>query len=326
MQLQHTKKLLKTKLSNYYDRHLWLQFLCKVILFYVIIFCVLMSVAIVLGRVISAGFPIEERVWKSGALFLSLIYSTQWMLLYEKKHYSLGLTLTFKRVLLFLCGLAVGMLLFCLYMIQQIYLVETEIQWNPAWNFPNYIQGFFVTFFASGIEELMNRGILFVLLRYWLGIIPAIFSSSIFFSLQHFGNESLPHSEYFIVFMIYAMSGIFYATAFVASKTLWLPIGLHTGWNWVIYSTHGFQSKQRMGWFEPLLLVEYVNPSEFYLLEMQWISILFLKILFCYYLIRSNKPLYRTLYNYFRKTESRIHESTYKKKQRDGCFFLILTL
>jgi membrane protease YdiL (CAAX protease family) len=82
---------------------------------------------------------------------------------------------------------------------------------------------------ASAVgEEIVMRGIFFRIFEQGFGTIAAIVVSSLLFGLLHALNQgATPWSTAAIALEAGALLGASYA----ATRTLWVPIGLHFGWN-----------------------------------------------------------------------------------------------
>ena len=85
-------------------------------------------------------------------------------------------------------------------------------------------------------EELFSRGYQLQNLADGLNIAWGVLLSSLFFSLLHYGN---PHSSAASILGI-TLAGLFLAYAFVRTRQLWLPIGLHIGWDFFEGPVFGF--------------------------------------------------------------------------------------
>jgi membrane protease YdiL (CAAX protease family) len=82
---------------------------------------------------------------------------------------------------------------------------------------------------ASAVgEEVVFRGVVFRLLESRLGTTSAISLSAVVFGLVHAGN---PGATWVSTAAIALESGVLLGVAYAATRTLWLPIGLHFGWN-----------------------------------------------------------------------------------------------
>jgi membrane protease YdiL (CAAX protease family) len=94
-----------------------------------------------------------------------------------------------------------------------------------------------VTFIAVGFyEELLFRGYRLQNLIEGLNFTWALVISSAIFALEHLPN---PHSSLASTLGIFG-SGIFLAYAWMRTGRLWLPIGLHIGWNFFEGAVFGF--------------------------------------------------------------------------------------
>ncbi|WP_405393570.1 CPBP family intramembrane glutamic endopeptidase [Microbispora hainanensis] len=81
---------------------------------------------------------------------------------------------------------------------------------------------------AAVTEELLFRGVLFRIVEERTGTWIALGLSGLVFGLMHLGNE---HASLWGAIAIAVESGGMLAAAYAATRTLWLPIGVHFGWN-----------------------------------------------------------------------------------------------
>ena len=81
---------------------------------------------------------------------------------------------------------------------------------------------------AGTIEEIVFRGVVFRLLEEWGGTWTALAISSLLFGGLHLLN---PHATALGAIGIVFEGGILLAGAYVLTRRLWLPIGIHAGWN-----------------------------------------------------------------------------------------------
>ena len=80
---------------------------------------------------------------------------------------------------------------------------------------------------ATG-EELLFRGVLFRIVEEWAGTVVALTVSAVLFGGLHLLN---PHATVWGALAIAVEAGVMLGAAYAATRTLWLPIGLHLGWN-----------------------------------------------------------------------------------------------
>jgi membrane protease YdiL (CAAX protease family) len=81
---------------------------------------------------------------------------------------------------------------------------------------------------AAVTEELLFRGLLLRLLESAFGSYFALIASSAVFGLVHLLS---PNPTLLGVVAIILEAGLLLGSAFIATRRLWLPIGLHFGWN-----------------------------------------------------------------------------------------------
>ncbi len=86
-------------------------------------------------------------------------------------------------------------------------------------------------------EELLSRGYWLQNLSEGINRIGGVLISSFFFALAHLNN---PNFSWMALAGLFA-SGLFFAYAYLRTGQLWLPIGLHIGWNFFEGSVFGFQ-------------------------------------------------------------------------------------
>jgi hypothetical protein len=97
-----------------------------------------------------------------------------------------------------------------------------------AW--PNLIFYLVVLLFGAAGEEILFRGYAFQLLIEKAGAWATILPVGVLFGLAHSGN---PGATWLAVFNT-MLWGVLFGYAFLRSHDLWLPIGLHYGWNLVL--------------------------------------------------------------------------------------------
>lgn len=80
---------------------------------------------------------------------------------------------------------------------------------------------------AAVFEELLSKGYLFQTLLEGVGLYPTVFLTSLAFSLLHIDN---PHITLLGLINL-GLAGALFAIAYLRTRSLWLPIGLHFAWN-----------------------------------------------------------------------------------------------
>lgn len=111
-------------------------------------------------------------------------------------------------------------------------ILETS-NWNPKFYFDLVFQ-LFVVFTIAVVEEWFFRGFVYSELKMDLGVPKAVILSSAFFAITHFVRPTTHWQvlipEFFGLFLI----GVILTNAFEYSKSLYLSIGIHAGWVYVV--------------------------------------------------------------------------------------------
>jgi CAAX protease family protein len=134
--------------------------------------------------------------------------------------------------------LAIGMLsglgLFCLVM---GILWAAGVYHPEGWSAHALLaRGFLFALLAGIVEEILFRGLLFRLFSKVLGTWGALLLTSALFGLAHAANHGATVSSSLAIAL---EAGILLGTAYAATSRLWLPIGLHMGWNFTEGSLFG---------------------------------------------------------------------------------------
>ncbi len=93
---------------------------------------------------------------------------------------------------------------------------------------------------ASGavIEEVLFRGVAFRLVEEWAGTWIALAVSAAIFGAVHSAN---PGATWVSTLAIALEAGVLLAAAYIVTRNLWFPIGLHFAWNFCEGPVYGTQ-------------------------------------------------------------------------------------
>ena len=170
----------------------------------------------------------------------SVYVARRWL---DKRSFeSLGLKLNRHTLLDVLAGIAITFL-----QMGFIYIVMLGLGWLTfqgfAWQFDPVdvvirgVLSFLVVFiFVGWNEELLSRGYHLQTIASGLNLFWGVVISSAIFGLLHLGN---PNATWVSAAGIF-FAGVFLAYGYIRTKQLWLPIGLHIGWNFFEGVVFGF--------------------------------------------------------------------------------------
>jgi uncharacterized protein len=82
---------------------------------------------------------------------------------------------------------------------------------------------------GAAIEEMLFRGVLFRLLEEWIGTWFALIVSAALFGLAHLANPGATAES---ALAIALEAGVLLGLAYIVTRNLWFPIGLHFAWNY----------------------------------------------------------------------------------------------
>jgi uncharacterized protein len=128
-----------------------------------------------------------------------------------------------------------------------IYVLMLGLGWLTfegfAWEFDpvnvvitNVISFFIMFIFVGWNEELLSRGYHLQTIASGTSLFWGVVISSAIFGLLHLGN---PNATWVSAAGIF-FAGVYLAYGYICTKQLWLPIGLHIGWNFFEGVVFGF--------------------------------------------------------------------------------------
>lgn len=170
----------------------------------------------------------------------SVYVARRWL---DKKSFeSLGLKLSKQTLTDILAGIGITFV-----QMGFIYIVMLTLGWLTfegfAWEFDpinTVITGllayFIVFIFVGWNEELLSRGYHLQTIASGINLFWGVVISSAVFGIAHLGN---PNATWVSAAGIF-FAGIFLAYGYIRTKQLWLPIGLHIGWNFFEGVVFGF--------------------------------------------------------------------------------------
>lgn len=89
---------------------------------------------------------------------------------------------------------------------------------------------------AGIVEEILSRGVIFRIAEEGIGTWWSVALSAFIFGFLHIWN---PNATVFSSVSIALTAGVILAMLYVITRQLWVPIGLHIGWNFALGGIYG---------------------------------------------------------------------------------------
>lgn len=217
-----------------------------------------------------------------------------WLLVWiiEKKDLSvLGLKPTRKRVVDFLSFFLLASACSASGFIFRMLFAREYWELNPQLDFSLIMTGLWWNIKAVLFEELIFRGVLLFILIKRVGATAAIIVSAIAFGIYHwFSFEVIgqPGAMAFVFFTT-GVAGLLYAYAYAKTCSLYIPIALHLGWNFIrifVFSEGSIGN----GILVPVKPAPVVQVSWFIYFIVIWLPVLSW-LLFSFILLRRKKSV-----------------------------------
>ena len=127
---------------------------------------------------------------------------------------------------------------------------------DPARSLGALAMGAWVFAWVALLEELLFRGFVFQRLVDGIGAWPALLAMALLFALGHWGNPGMDGATLAWASIDTALGAVLFGLAYLRTRQLALPIGMHFGWNWAQGALLGFDVSglDQAGWLLPELL------------------------------------------------------------------------
>ena len=200
-------------------------------------------------------FGIRSGDWIEVAIFLMSLLAT-WVCTWLRKEplASVGFLLDRRWMKEIAWGTLIGMgvMLAAAGMVWAAGGVRFEL--DPARSLKTLGYGVYVMLFVALFEENLFRGFLFQRLLDGTGVWITQVALALFFALAHWGNPGMNGATKLWATINIALAAVFLGLAYLRTRSLALPIGIHLGWNWTQGNVLGFgvSGKAEHGWVRPL--------------------------------------------------------------------------
>jgi membrane protease YdiL (CAAX protease family) len=125
---------------------------------------------------------------------------------------------------------------------------------DPARSLGHMAFGVYLFLSVALLEELLFRGFLFQRVVAGLGAWPALLLLAALFAFAHWANPGMEGATKFWATIDIFVAAVFLGLAYLRTRSLALPIGLHFGWNWTQGHLLGFgvSGMDLTGWLHPV--------------------------------------------------------------------------
>ncbi len=126
---------------------------------------------------------------------------------------------------------------------------------DPARSVAMLAYGVHVFLFVALFEETLFRGFVFQRLVAGAGAWVAQITLGLLFATSHWGNPDMHGATLVWASVELFLGAVLLGLAYLRTRSLALPIGIHLGWNWALGHLLGFgvSGFEQAGWFRPLL-------------------------------------------------------------------------
>ncbi len=127
---------------------------------------------------------------------------------------------------------------------------------DPARSLPALASGLLLFLVVAVHEETLFRGFLFQRLRDGIGVWPTQVALAALFALAHWGNPGMEGGTKLWATLDIGIGALVLGLAYLRTRSLALPIGMHLGWNWMQGPVLGFgvSGMTSHSWFRPAFL------------------------------------------------------------------------
>lgn len=124
---------------------------------------------------------------------------------------------------------------------------------DPARSVSMLASGLYLFAFVALFEETLFRGFVFQRLVDGLGAWPALALLGLLFAAAHWSNPGMEGATRLLAAGSMATGGILFGLAWLRTRSLALPVGIHLGWNWMQGHVLGFgvSGFDHNGWLRP---------------------------------------------------------------------------
>jgi membrane protease YdiL (CAAX protease family) len=130
-----------------------------------------------------------------------------------------------------------------------------RLELDPARSLATLARGAYVFVFVALFEETLFRGFVFQRLVAGAGAWVALIAVGLLFATGHWDNPGMHGATLAWATVELFLGAVLLGLAYLRTRSLAMPIGIHLGWNWTLGHLLGFgvSGFGQVGWFRPLL-------------------------------------------------------------------------
>lgn len=130
-----------------------------------------------------------------------------------------------------------------------------QLRLDPARSAGGLAWGLYAFLWAALLEELLFRGFVFQRLLDGIGTGGALWGMAALFAAGHWTNPGMEGAARIVGTVDIGLAAVMLGLAYVRTRSLALPLGLHLGWNWMQGSVLGFNVSgfEHTGWWTPVI-------------------------------------------------------------------------
>ena len=197
--------------------------------------------------------PAPIKAW----LLVGVVLAVSWFCLKLEGEplVSIGLGFNVGFLSIFLLGTLFGVMLILASAVCVKCFAGFSLERNPGIGLGGLFHALIPMLAVSMYEELIFRGYAFQRAVRGLGKTPALMLFALLFAGAHWANPGMSGSTKAWASLNIGLASVFLGLAWICTKSLALPIGIHFGWNWAQGSLLGFgvSGATSQGYWKPVL-------------------------------------------------------------------------
>ena len=214
------------------------------LIFQTLLLMIFSVITLIVAGILNIDFQSSDSIWGQilnlAAVTASIYVARRWL---DKRSFeSLGLKINHQTLTDILAGVGITFVQF-IFIFGTLFAFGWLTFEGFAWQFDpinaviaNTLTFLMVFIFVGWNEELLSRGYHLQTIASGFNLFWGVIISSAVFGLLHLQNPSATWVSTAGIFF----AGVFLAYGYIRTKQLWLPIGLHIGWNFFEGVVFGF--------------------------------------------------------------------------------------